>query len=1364
MTLAKKTARWLVTAVLVLALALTAVFALGTIASAKADGTFTVYFKNTGSWGAVNAYAWTGEGGGAEKEFGDWPGAAMTVVDADTLPGWYKIDVHNGVEKIIFNDGGSNQTSDLDLDAATPFYMGSWSATFPDAEALPVLMSATSSDVAFPNLLASASARTVTVNYYFTKPQFSVSAIEGRFNPTMKLPDGTSVKPTAIALDGNLDTALALDSVSDYLAGTNNVVYFSLNSTGAVSDSMFGVSAGAISGYYLFQATFPLAANADLGEYTFELTGDFAASGLAVVSPVLTASPFYVREAVQVPTAAANLEYNGSAQTGVAGVQNKVTVTNGEKTDADSYQATASLTDTDLYVWSDGTFADKTINWSIATKDVTISFGSASYTSDYGDPLASITFDDSGLCAQGDLGVLSYTAVNSNSEPVTLSNLSPVGTYTLTATASQANANYNVTFGTATYTIEAKVFDIKFQYKFGDSVSWLDLDNGVLVPVAQEPEATTVGIGDAIPAAPAIRWFKTAGFTFGGDAATTYTVAMSTSQDPVLVAEYTYNVGTGDVTGDGSVNVDDIRAMRLENVTNMNYGTLLASAAVAWENRTANGTFFHVAAADVNGSGSFNSADIVRVREALATGYGYYIVTGENVTGQEVLGLEFVEVDTLQKLINAVNAGKPAKLTQNITEEAADFDLTIHSSAYIDLNGHTLTVNEFSLATPDTGATLRIENGTIYTIEDITISAPNGNVRISAVEGYHYEGQAVNLAAYSSSLHIEGNVAFYTYKINGYDTAQDVKDAIEDTSLEVAQVTAAQESAAQAVAEAKQAVEDATEQEKETKVAELKALAAPVVIPADTHVVVESGANLVVEKIDVQATAGVTTFTIDVKNENAILVNVDATNADIAVVNIAGEDSKVEVAGDALILDNTKNANVATIDEFLAAIQNKVPSVVLIDDITTNSNKPVRFDYDATLYLNGKTFESTNDVAIRVIGGASLTIEGNGDVVAREGCVMAFDGSSFTINGGEYTCTDNFVFGTNGTEGRGNNTITINAGVFNGEIESAGYVACGVYVANSDLVTINGGTFNVTDGCGVLARSGNTTVGENVVFNVTGDNQNLGKVGDSRVVIPAGEAIVLDLKAAYPGGVPTINNNNAETVYVVVDGTYTFANDDASFHAARGVYDNVILTGDFDDYLYVTKDMNVYLNGHTVDASGTKYVAIYVVEGATLTINGEGNVIAKEGCVMTFSGSNLVINGGTYTCTDNFVIGMNGSSNQGGNTITINGGTFNGSIMSAGYIACGIYVSNTYNVYVNGGTFNITDGCGILARSGNTVVSDAVVFNILTDDDTLTAGKVGDSAVQVPTGEALVQDFLAAYPGGEPTITNNSNYTVTVLE
>ena len=519
-------------------------------------------------------------------------------------------------------------------------------------------------------------------------------------------------------------------------------------------------------------------------------------------------------------------------------------------------------------------------------------------------------------------------------------------------------------------------------------------------------------------------------------------------------------------------------------------------------------------------------------------------------------------------------------------------------------------------------------------------------------------------------------------------------------------------------------------------------VAADVTIPSTTHVVVESGSTLIVKNIVVEQ-VGTVTFSIELNNEQPEEIAIQGN------YTVSGTNDEIISSSD----------SVTTYDELSNAAE-KGFDIRLGGDIAYTGR--VTFKKDATLDLNGYTLRSTNDVAISVVNGASLTINGNGNVIAQEACVMAFKGSSVEINGGTFTAIDNFVIGTHGSNGQGGNTITINAGTFNGGITSAGYVACGIYVANSDTVTVNGGTFNITNGVGILARSGNTTVGENVVFNVTG-NGDCGKIGDSRVVVPAGEVLVLDLKAAYPGGVPTINNNSAEEVYVVVDGTYTFANSDATFHAARGVYDNVILTADLDDYLYVTKDMNLYLNGHTVDTSATSNVAIYVVGGAKLTINGNGNVIATEGCVMAFDGSAFVINGGTYTCYDNFVFGTNGSAGRGGNTITINGGTFNGSITSENYIACGIYVANSDTVVVNGGEFNITNGVGILARSGNTTVGENVVFNMLGENEI--AGIIGDAEQPaVQSGNALVWDFVAGYPGGDPTLVNYSAYEAITLD
>ena len=472
--------------------------------------------------------------------------------------------------------------------------------------------------------------------------------------------------------------------------------------------------------------------------------------------------------------------------------------------------------------------------------------------------------------------------------------------------------------------------------------------------------------------------------------------------------------------------------------------------------------------------------------------------------------------------------------------------------------------------------------------------------------------------------------------------------------------------------------------------------------------------------------------------------------------------------GEPTITNNTEYDVTAVVGSVadIDAVRGWVKAIVLGKDIVNPADDYIIFRRDMILNLNGHSITDNDGVAIYVASGASLTINGNGSVTAQEMCVLVTYNSTLIINGGTYTARDNAVFGTNGTvkenDDRGHNTITINDGTFNGNIESAGYVACGIYVANSDTVTVNGGIFNITNGVGILSRSGVTTVNGGT-FNVTGDGH-LGKVGDSKVTVPAGEVLVLDLKAAYPGGMPILNNNTSEEVYVVVDGTYTFAGDDATFHAARGVYDNVILTGDFDDYLYVTKDMNIYLNGHTVDASSTSYCAIYVTGGATVTINGNGNVIATEGCVLVTYASELIVNGGTYTCYDNFVFGTNGTvkpeDDRGHNTITVNAGTFNGQIFSSGYVACGIYVANSDTVTVTGGTFNVEGGVGILARSGNTTVNGGT-FNV-TGDGTL--GKVGDSRVVVPSGEVLILDNAANYPGGAPTLTNNTSYTVYTVE
>ena len=494
---------------------------------------------------------------------------------------------------------------------------------------------------------------------------------------------------------------------------------------------------------------------------------------------------------------------------------------------------------------------------------------------------------------------------------------------------------------------------------------------------------------------------------------------------------------------------------------------------------------------------------------------------------------------------------------------------------------------------------------------------------------------------------------------------------------------------------------------------------APINVEKDTHLVIEEGTDVVIEKV-------IVTENFEASESSAIVLD-NNTNIDIVVVGGIGN-------------------SISTVNDLIAAASNG-GTYVLTADISYNGTLGI--SKDTTIILNGHKLESLNSNALAAMEGATLTINGNGEVKAQEVCVLVLDGSKAVINGGTYTSKDNFVVGTNGSTGRGNNEITINAGTFNANIETNGYIACGIYAANNDIVKVNGGTFNVVDGVGILARSGQTYVADGVVFNLThSDNPRYyGWVGDNKLNIPTLE-IVADPAANYPGGTPSVDNQTSYDVWTTASVATEAQFDEAVSRGNSIIY----LTSDitYEGQLSVNKDTIIDLRGHTLES--TNDCALAVSGGATLIINGNGNVKAQEACVLVVKGSKVVINDGTYTAKDNFVVGTNGSTGSGNNEIIINGGTFNGGIQSAGYVACGIYVANNDTVVVNGGTFNITNGVGILARSGNTTINQGATFNVTGDGS---VGKVGDSKVTVPSGRNVVVDYAADYPGGEPTVIDN---------
>ena len=604
-------------------------------------------------------------------------------------------------------------------------------------------------------------------------------------------------------------------------------------------------------------------------------------------------------------------------------------------------------------------------------------------------------------------------------------------------------------------------------------------------------------------------WFK-ADYWYLNEARTNADIPSTMPAHKVnLYGGYKFDIGAGDVNASGTVTADDITLYRKWIVGG--YSMTVVEVGNEWATVTDNGfdptaVYFIKRVADINVDESKDIRDVSITRMALVGGYTWDIVTGETVTGGEIVRSQ--TVNTYEALAAWFENGHDRiSLSGDVTSASADFVISTNKNIYIDLCGNTLTVRSINFSTSGNGATITVKNGTIVTTSGITITAPNGNVIIRNVAAYD-NGNEINLQAASNSLHFFGNVSFRNGTVLS-STAADVK------------------------------------------------------VASGTHIVIEAAANVTVKKI-VAATVTNNTFVADntaelsVTNESTatdpIVITGQCVETNSSVTNkvftkVSTFEELVLAEGKAVYLDADidagnyyiaysqdttidLNGHTITFDRWGFEINNGA-TLTIGGEGTVTALKACFDMLDAsTLYINGGAYTSTGDCAIYCRQGSSLTIE-DATITAQEACVVAYENSQVLIEDGEFTSVDNFVIGTNGTTGKGGNVITINGGVFNGGIQTNGYIACGVYVANNDTVVISGGTFNITDGIGILARSGNTTIGEDVVFNIEGNSLS-GGVGDKSLNITSGSAIVKDLtNPVYPGGTPTVTNNNGSAIVVL---------------------------------------------------------------------------------------------------------------------------------------------------------------------------------------------------------------------------------------
>ena len=371
----------------------------------------------------------------------------------------------------------------------------------------------------------------------------------------------------------------------------------------------------------------------------------------------------------------------------------------------------------------------------------------------------------------------------------------------------------------------------------------------------------------------------------------------------------------------------------------------------------------------------------------------------------------------------------------------------------------------------------------------------NGNALLVSENGLFSKYKSVEAVANSSDLET------YTITI-GIDKDVDVTDGTSTTGKVSIKLEAVQGNAG------------TTDLQTYTKVANQEQLKAALEADDDNDA-----------KIEVASTLELTE-TLEVSNKNVELVlnnNIVAPTGDSAIVASNGKTVTISGETTASGVQGLKRANVSK------------PTITCSTDKKTTI---VASGEGSKVIIDGVKIVSTKGNCVSAIEGAEVIIN-DAEVEAQEVCVLAHEAGKITINDGTFTSKDNFVIGTNGKKDFGNNEITINGGTFNGNISSSGYIACGIYVANSDTVSVNAGTFNITNGCGILARAGITTVKDAVKFNFSNTENDIvkGVVGDKSCEVPVNAKIVKDVSnPSYPGGTPIVDATN------VVELTQTNAN------------------------------------------------------------------------------------------------------------------------------------------------------------------------------------------------------------------------------
>lgn len=296
------------------------------------------------------------------------------------------------------------------------------------------------------------------------------------------------------------------------------------------------------------------------------------------------------------------------------------------------------------------------------------------------------------------------------------------------------------------------------------------------------------------------------------------------------------------------------------------------------------------------------------------------------------------------------------------------------------------------------------------------------------------------------------------------------------------------------------------------------------------YLLIEDVQAMSIPTVDSILYGGKSAVVSDVAGLNAMLANdnaeVNVTLSDDVAVNTLitvpeGKKLNLDLGGNSLSASG------------IALYANGGELVVSNGNVSSSSNDAIAVRNGGTVTIDGANVSSARSNAISAKEGT--IIMNSGTVTSQEAGLLGFKDSNIIINGGVVEGIDNGpVMGNGSAAGSANDgtnmNVVMNGGKLIAHIQSAGYIACAVYVPNSGSFTMNGGEIE-SDGCGICMRGGTVNIGANAKITATGASGVKGKVGDSRVVVGP-YAIVYDANSKYPA-MDTLELNIADGAQLI---------------------------------------------------------------------------------------------------------------------------------------------------------------------------------------------------------------------------------------